>query len=95
MAEETTRTPTKEAYANEYAYQSAILQHSHDFDALLDSVSEEQTQVRETIRGMFYTRPDRLLDPEKLQKLKEADPSLFEEVSSYYLDYLKKAAGLD
>ena len=95
MAEEIIKTPTREAYVNEHAYQSAILQHSHDFDALLDSVPEEQSQVRETIRGLFYTRPDRLLDPEKLQKLKEESTSLFEEVSSYYLDYLKKMSGLD
>src|SRR3989344_4237615 len=95
MAGGTIKTPTKESYAREHDYQAAILQHSHDFDALLDSVPEEQVQVRETTRGMFYTKSDKLLDPEKLQKLKQENPSLFGQVSGYYSDYIKKVLGLD
>jgi len=47
------------------------------------------------MRGLWNTEPDKLLNSEKLVKLKEENEPLFKEVSTYYMEYLKGALGID
>lgn len=90
-----TRVPTIEDHIKEHAYHTAMLQHSHDFGAFISSIPEEHSQIRETVERMFSTKPDKLLDPEKMQELKQKDLALFGEVSTHYTNYLEKSLGLD
>jgi hypothetical protein len=89
------RPKTPEEYAREYKYAQAMLHHSEDFDALVASVPEDQAPVREAMRGLYHVQPDKLLDPDKLSKLKKENPALFGQVSTYYGDFLKKMLGLE
>ncbi|QQG40548.1 MAG: hypothetical protein HYV37_03195 [Candidatus Levyibacteriota bacterium] len=57
--------PGQQDYKREYEYHHDMLDHSREFDKLVDSVPEDNTKTREAIRGMFYSRPDKLIDPVK------------------------------
>lgn len=95
MTEENTKGVSRETYAIEYDYQAAMLRYSNDYNALLDSVPKDQEQIRETMEEMFYPKPDKLLNPEKLQELKTENPVLFGKVHLIYMNYLKKRLGLE
>lgn len=85
----------KSVYEREAKYMEAMIRHSQDFDKLLATVPEDQAGVREIMKLLYYVEPDKLLDPEKMVKLKEKNPVLFGQVSSYYGNYLIRCVGFD
>ncbi len=80
---------------HEHKYMQVLQRHSEAFDQLVATVPEENQRLRQILQGLYHTEPDKLLDPEKLAKLKRDNGQLFQEVSHYYNDYLKKLLGLE
>ena len=87
------QAPTPEIYAREARYMEAMSRHSSDFDKLLESVPESRSDLKEALQGVYNVEPDRLLDREKLAKLKEQNRALFDEVSMYYKNFLEEMIG--
>ncbi len=81
--------PTKEDYRRAYDELEAMVVHDKSFNVLLGSVPEDRPEIREAIRGLWYHKPDKLLNPEKMAKLKTENPDLYKEVDDYYLRYLE------
>lgn len=85
--------PTPEVYAREAKYMESLQRHSADFDKLLNLVPEDRKDVREALTGVYNVEPDRLLNPNKLEKLKQENEPLFKEVSTYYKNFLEEMLG--
>ena len=47
------------------------------------------------MKDLWNPEPDKLLNPDKLAKLKRENEPLFREVSTHYMEYLKDALGID
>ena len=95
MNESTTIKIPKEAFEHELKYMQAVTRHVQDFDRLLHFVPETQTGVREAIQSCYYTEPDRLLDSEKLEKLKDENKQMWEKVVGFYTGFLNKELGFE
>jgi len=66
-----------------------------DFSELLSTIPEERREeLTGVLRGVYDSSEKQILDPQKLQKLKERNPSLHSEVTNYYSDFLKKKLGV-
>lgn len=86
--------PPKEVYAKEALYMESLSDHSKAFSKLLDTLPEGRNDLKQTFIGLWNTKPDRLLNSDKLAKLKEDDTPLFFEVSSIYKTFLEEQLGL-
>lgn len=89
------QTPSKEVYANEAKYMEALHNHSKDFDRLLEFVPEDKLEVRVAIQSCYHVEPDRLIDSEKLQNLKDKNKPLWEAVVGYYRGFLDRELGFN
>ena len=87
--------PTQEVYANEAKYMEAMQRHSKDFDKLVESVPEDRMDIRDAMQSVYNIEPDRLLDRDKLAKLKEQSEPLFKDVSTFYKNFLEEMLGLN
>lgn len=87
--------PTPQDYAREAKYQESLLKHSQDFDRLVQTVPEDREDLRGAMESLYHVEPDKLLDPEKLKKMKQDNEPMFREVSTYYMNFLKNVLGLD
>lgn len=94
MADEIRPTIPANIYERESRYMQAMGRHSQDFDRLVASVPEDKPHIIKTMRELYHVEPDKLLNPEKLAKLKRENEPLFREVSVYYGDFLKEMVGL-
>ncbi|MEK7155031.1 MAG: hypothetical protein AAB697_02800 [Patescibacteria group bacterium] len=92
---EPVKQPTPEAYAREAEYMKALKRHSDDFDRMVEFVPEKKQEVRDAMRSLYYAEPDKLLDPEKLERLKVGNEPLFDKVVGYYVGFLKTELGLE
>lgn len=91
---EPVKTPTPEVYANEAKYMESLRRHSDDFDKLLATIPEDRGDLVVALKGVYNVEPDRLLDRDKLARLKEQNESLFKEVSTYYRGFLEEVLGI-
>ncbi len=87
--------PTQEVYAREARYMESMQRHSADFDRMVEFVPEEKQDIRETVKGLYHVEPDKLLDPEKLERLKIDNKPLFDQVVGYYVGFLRTELGLE
>lgn len=79
-----------EVYREEYTRLRQESEQLTRFQGLLASISPEKTAVKEAMQSLYSSRSDRLLDPEKLEKLRRQNESLWKEVMLYYEEYQKK-----
>lgn len=89
------KTPTSEVYAKEAKYMESQLRHSADFNRLIEFVPEAKDDVRTAMISCYHVEPDRLLDSEKLQKLKDENKSLWEAVVGFYRGFLDNELGFN
>lgn len=87
--------PSPEVYAKEAKYMEAVLRHSNDFNRLLEFVPEAKQEVRDAIQTCYHVEPDRLIDSEKLQNLKDKNKPLWEAVVGYYRGFLDRELGFN
>lgn len=92
---EPVKQPTPEAYAREAKYMKALKSHSDDFDRMVEFVPEERQEVKNAMRSLYHTEPDKLLDPDKLEKLKVENKPLFDSIVGYYVGFLRTELGLE
>ncbi len=64
--------------------------HNESFDALIKSVPPEEDAVIQAMRAAHSLNLKRLLDPEKLDKLRARDKALWDKVTAHYKAYLEK-----
>ena len=95
MANETKPTILTNIYEREFRYMQTMERHSREFDLLIASVPEDKPQVANTMRELYHVEPDKLLDPEKIGRLKRENEPMFREVSLYYSSYLRKLLQLE
>lgn len=84
-----------EAHRQRYEYLKAMVEHDNAFDALVASVPEEQQEIIDTLQKLRSPRPNSLLDPEKVERLKEEHGDVFTQVETYCMGYLKEHLGLE
>lgn len=92
---EPVKTIPKEAYEAEAKYMEAQLRHSADFNRLIEFVPETKDDIRTAMINCYHVEPDRLLDSEKLKKLKDEDKSLWEAVVGFYRGFLDNELGFN
>lgn len=82
-----------EVYLNELKYMNAVARHVQDFDRFLNSVPQNEIDIRRAVQDCYYAEPDQLLSREKLQRLRESNPPVWKQVSSFYREFLDKELG--
>jgi len=82
----------KSDYEAEVGYMASVQRHSEAFDHFVQSVPEDELEIKAALKNLYHVEPGKLLDPEKLEKLKKENRKLFDEINKYYGDFLKKMA---
>ena len=83
-----------EVYAKEFYYQKALRQQLMHINELVEKFPEDNTDVKETLQSLTSSNPIRILDPDKLKRLKKEKLEIYEQIAPVYMEFLKEKAGL-